>query len=252
MANLHIFYRLSDDGRTKQRLDYIGNRLCLENFLREFPVEQTTLIADNVSDSTWNWLQAYSFKSLVQTRLGNSGSFWRAFELALKLPPHDEVYFVENDYVHRPGSMIALKEGLRLADYVTLYDHPDKYVEGVNPKVKRGGEVSRVLLSGSTHWKHTNSTTMTFASKVGILRSDRLFFKHYTVGWTTSRKRWLRRFGPKRFPKDYRLFSALSFWKGRRLISPLPGFSTHGEALWLAPLIDWRPHTLGIPTDTSS
>jgi hypothetical protein len=27
--------------------------------------------------------------------------------------------------------------------------------------------------------------------------------------------------------------------KGRSLITPLPGYSTHGETAWLTPLIDW-------------
>jgi hypothetical protein len=28
--------------------------------------------------------------------------------------------------------------------------------------------------------------------------------------------------------------------KGRSLISPLPGYATHGETAWLTPLINWN------------
>ena len=40
------------------------------------------------------------------------------------------------------------------------------------------------------------------------------------------------------YPNDFQLFLSLRE-KGRCLITPLPGYSTHGETQWLTPIIDW-------------
>jgi hypothetical protein len=158
----------------------------------------------------------------------------------MSLSEEDYVYFVENDYIHRPNSMSALMEGLKIADYVTLYDHPDKYVDGINPQIKDGGERSKVFLTKSSHWKITNSTTMTFASKVSTLQRDRFVFKIFSVGIIKTKISLLKKFQRKGTPNDYRIFSILIKLKSRKLISPIPGFSTHGESRYISPLVDWK------------
>ena len=241
MSDLRVFYRLSDKGEKKVKLPQITNRNCLENFLRHFPAGEVTVIADNVGEETFAWLQGYGLRGIIRTSLGNSGSFWRCYEEAMSLEdPATPVYFVENDYIHREGARATLLEGLAIADYVTLYDHPDKYYDGANPEVRGGGEQTVVRLTASCHWKYTNSTTLTFASRVGTLRADRMFFRNYTVGLLPGHTRLLRRFQAKRIPQDYTIFRLLRAWRKRRLASPLPAWSTHGETEFIAPF--FLPH----------
>ena len=238
--SLHIFYRISDKGESKERMNLINNFNCLKNFLIEFPTSRIEIIADNVNDETFNWLNSFKFKNIHRTSLGNSGSFWFAYQLAIKLPDNNYVYFVENDYIHRPNSLKVLLEGLQLADYVSLYDHPDKYMKRVNPRVKDGAEKSKIYLSENSHWKVTNSTTMTFASRIGTLKHDRNIFKLFTIGIIRNGFPILKMLQYRKIPADYRIFSALSTLQSRKVICPIQGYSTHGETRFLSPLIDWQ------------
>jgi hypothetical protein len=224
-----LIYRISDGGRTSNKPDYITKENCLKNAIRHFPAETCDwfVIADNVSEETYNMIQKYvPADAILQTSLGNAGSFQACCKKALEKADDCIVYFLEDDYVHRAHSLKILREGIESgeAEYVTLYDHPDKYSYGIctSPFVI-GGEKTRVFLTESTHWKITNSTTMTFAVRVGTLRADWPVINRWTV------KRAL----------DFYMFTDLRR-KGRRLIVPIPSYSTHGQDPYMAPLFDWE------------
>ena len=121
-----------------------------------------------------------------------------------------------------------LESGFDLAfDYVTLYDHPDKDmnpVEGGNVFCLGRSEESRVFLGEYCHWKLTNSTTMTFSSRVKTLKQD---------------EDVLRKWTNETHPHDFNMFIELK-QRGRRLASSIPGYSTHGETPWLTPLTNWK------------
>lgn len=224
-------YRISDGSNaSKVKLPNATKQHCLENFLKEFPPEIVHLYADSAKwayPETLEWLHSLGCKVFKTNSKGNSLSFLNVVEEALKLPDTETVYFVEDDYLHLPNSFTVLDEGLQMADYVSLYDHPDKYIpatDGGNPFVESdGGEVTKVYLSKTTHWKLTNSTTMTFATRVITLRED------YDV--------W-RKHCQDNIPHDFDAFIELRE-KGRSLITPIPGYSTHCEAKWTSPLTDW-------------
>lgn len=225
---MKIIYRISDVGYNKVKPSYVGNEPCLKNFCSIFKEhkDEITIIADNISKSTHEMILKYVSADQIQNvSVGHgAGTFNLALDLALKFEEKELVYFVENDYLHRTNSSKILLEGFNTgADYVSLYDHPDKYMNGANPFVEDGGEVTRVLLTDSCHWKLTNSTTMTFASRVKTLAEDKEILRSFTSGT---------------YPRDFEMFLALRD-KGRCLVTPIPGYSTHGETAWLSPLTDW-------------
>ena len=41
-------------------------------------------------------------------------------------------------------------------------------------------------------------------------------------------------------PYDFELFTELINKQHRKIVSCIPGVSTHGETQWLSPLIDWE------------
>ena len=188
------------------------------------------MIADNVSQETKDLLHD-NVKTVEHVNVGHgAGTFNLALDMALNLDDEEIVYFVENDYLHKPDAMQVLQSafGMYLGiEYVTLYDHPDKYMEpgvGGNPHCYGKAENTRVFLGQYCHWKITNSTTMTFAAKVRTLKQDEKILRHWTSG---------------SHPNDFQMFSELRS-KGRQLISPIPGYATHGETKWLSPLTNWR------------
>jgi len=227
---MKIIYRISDAGYSKVKPKYITNRNCLWNAINTFQdvdFEDWTIIADNVSEETDVMIQGYIPRERIEyVSVGHgAGTFNLALDKALTFDDNEIVYFIENDYLHLPGSKRIIEEGLDEigADFVSLYDHPDKYIDGANPYVQGGGEMTRVMLSTSTHWKVTNSTTMTFASKVKTLRKTENVLREYTQG---------------SYPRDFDMFVSL-YNSAHYLVTPIPGYSTHGETAWLTPLIDW-------------
>ncbi len=210
-TGIHAIYRICDlrEGRTK--IGQVTKRQCFLNFIEVFGIDGLTVIADNTRSETLAFLRRF-VTDVHPTRLGNSASFCHALDLALRLNDADAVYLVEDDYLHQAGAARFLLEGLARADYVSLYDHPDKYMEpSPNPLVKNGGEPTRVILTASTHWKFTNSTTMTFAARVATLRADAGILREHCR---------------TPVPRDFFMFMEL-MKKGRQLVTPIPGRATH-------------------------
>ena len=226
---MKIIYRISDSGYSKVKPAYINNEACLLNALDTFSTEKHDwlVIADNVSEATKQMLERYVLNIKYVSVGHGAGTFNLALDEALQLADEEVVYFLENDYLHKPNSDKIILEGLELgASFVSLYDHPDKYLpptQGGNPYCEGGAEDTRVYLTESTHWKITNSTTMTFASTVKNLVRTEPTLRKYTQGT---------------YPEDFKMFLDLRE-QGELLISSIPGYSTHGETAWLTPLTDW-------------
>lgn len=228
---MKIIYRISDTGYNKVKPLYINNENCLKNAVKTFGNSEFLIIADNVSDETKKMIELLvPNDNINHVSVGHgAGTFNLALDLALKQSDGDVIYFLENDYLHRKESENILIEGIELgADYISLYDHPDKYIpasRGGNPNIEDdGGEVTKIYLSKSCHWKLTNSTTMTFASKVSKLKEDESILRK----WTNM----------GHYPRDFDMFIELRE-NGKSLMTSIPGYSTHGETAWLSPLTDW-------------
>ncbi len=245
MSRLQVYYRISDTPafRIKQKARGVNNESCLKNFIRNFRPDRMYIVADAVNMDTRAMLSETALRhdfetTFLQNRSG-SLTFGHVLDLALRHEGDDILYFVEDDFLHLPESKGLLLEAFREtdADYVTLYDHPDKYINrkegGPNPFVRHGGEKTRVIVTSSSHWKETNSTVMTFAVRVSTLREDE--------------KQW-RRCIRREVPDDFLVFTRLGkarvyyrpFGRKRTIIHPIPAWATHGEREFLSPFVDWE------------
>ena len=231
---INVVYRISKVGYNKVKASYINNENCYKNAIKCFnpSVNKWRIIADSVDEPIKELLETYVPKECIEyvdIKNGPGYPFMYMLDKVLQeLPDNEIVYFLENDYIHREGSDLAIKEAIELgADYVTLYDHPDKYLnpeEGGNPYIEGRSEVTRVYLTNSCHWKLTNSTTGTFAATIKILKRDYETIKKYA-----NNMHW----------SDFNMFTDL-LSQGASLVSPIPSYSTHGDLPTIAPIINWN------------
>jgi hypothetical protein len=155
---MKIIYRISDSGYNKVKPAYINNEACLKNAIQTFPWfdNDWTILADNISEETNDMIQKHSPRNFIEyISVGHgAGTFNLALDEALQLPDEEVIYFLENDYLHKPNSDKIIQEGLQLgASFISLYDHPDKYLpptQGGNPYCEGGAEDTRVYLTEST------------------------------------------------------------------------------------------------------
>ena len=225
---MKALYRLSDASNPdKIKFSFATKENCLGNFLHHFSKDDTIVFANNIGEHTTKLV-----KNLPNVKYcsasGDASSFRLLLEYALNLPDEEIVYFIEDDYLHRTGAKQALHEGIDIVDYVSLYDHIDKYMApsiGGNPLISQEGfDDTSVFLTPHSHWKLANSTTFCFAAKVKTIKEDADVFYNFTNGQNCE---------------DFPAFREL-IGRGRRIATPIPGFSTHCEIQWASPLIDWE------------
>jgi hypothetical protein len=258
MTNLYVYYRISDKGRPKEKLPNGDRFSCLKNAVKEFDAAHIHVIADNCSAETLEFIRSFTGQGLTfeETALGNSGSFMFILDKIIATRNlEDHVYLLEDDYLHQSGAKKIILEGLEIAEYVTLFDHPDKYKldgYGGNPFNYKRLQKTRVFLTNSSHWRECNSTTMTFSCKVKTLLDDYKIWKKYTktfipldyyAFWKITQNNFSD-LCTAFFRLHRKLFLILLANQFRRkkikkLISALPAKATHTELSTVAPLVDW-------------
>lgn len=135
-----------------------------------------------------------------------------------QIPVGDVVYMLENDYLHHPNwvsKVFELYAANLFFDYVSLYDHGDKYFLPMYDDL-----TSRVFHSDSQHWRTAPSTCGSFISEITQFRQDYDLFQ--------------------RPIPDYLLFQTLVNDRQRILLTPIPGLSTHCMEHVLSPVVDWK------------
>ena len=208
----------------KERPPGFSQEKCFRNLLTTIDRSKANLtcLLDTPPDVP-HFLDACDDPVIRFERGSEAGAFLYLLDTiaALSLHPDTLVYIVEDDYLHRAGWTDVLLEAFTLegGDYATLYDHRDKYFDPMYRKLS-----SKLFSTKSCHWRTTPSTTNTFAVRFQTLLDDLNIQRRYSLNRTIS--------------EDHQKFIALQK-KGRRLISSVPGFSTHAEPKFASPCTDW-------------
>lgn len=206
---MKIYYRISDNSYLKEKIPGTSKELCLINFINHFKSSDITIVADNCCDKTLSMIKSTTSFPVIETKLNNASSFNFCLELALENDLECVNYFVEDDYIHRNNCEKAIEEGLLKSDYVTLFDHPDKYQSEYGY-----GEFCKVFKTDNYTWRTTISTCMTFASKTSTLKKDLCTFRRNLINHS--------------HPNDHLIFTDLKE-KNRVLSLPIPGLAFHTD-----------------------
>lgn len=239
---MKFLYRISNNSYNKSKLKNASKEACFVNFLQNLPLPTDTvyIIADNINTELRQFLKANTPKNghLIEVNTGSNGASFRLqLSLVDQIPDKEIIFFHEDDYLYKSHALdsddfklnnLLIQEGLSRADYVSLYDHPDKYLppkDGGNPLTSTEGvEYTGIFLTKHSHWKYSNSTTLTFAARKETLFKDKpIWLKHCSGS----------------HPNDFQAFLELGKI-GKRLAISIPGNASNTEPPWLSPLYDWE------------
>ncbi len=212
----------------KNRFPNFDKELCLKNLLSTIvghPRINITFFLDNFHPMQGvHFLHNQTIYPIIEFKAGSEAvSFLRMLEYVYeqKFSRGTIIYFLEDDYLHRPDWPVILREGLTIPgiDYVTLFDHRDKYLFSQYIDLK-----SKIFHTQSCHWRTTPSTTNTYAMLFQTLQKHIDLHRCFSLGRTIT--------------SDHEKFCKLAE-EGSVLISSIPGYSTHVEEEYASPCTDW-------------
>lgn len=213
----------SSNSTNKIRPQGFSKELCHENLKRTINPQLANITFLMDGDLSKHFLSKERDYPIIPIQGGSeAASFLAQLNYIESLGLDDEtiVYLLEDDFFHRSNWCELIREVFDSlnADYVTLYDHKDKYFYKMYEKLK-----SQIFHTNTCHWRTVPSTTSTFMCKWKVLK------KHIHI-----HKRFCQRsvYSHEKFIKLGKM--------GATLISPIPGWSTHMETEFLSPTIDWE------------
>lgn len=222
----HCYYSKIQEAPNKDRPDWWDKEKVFQNFKKTLNKKTTDYTV--IYDEHYGKIEDTFLREETNVHIINAGgeakSFLSTLNFVLGKNFDDDtiIYFVEDDYVHRPKWDVILQEGFELpVSYVTLYDHKDKYSSMYNDLM------SKILITQNSHWKPVPSTTNTFATKYKTLKEDERVHIQYSTNTEPS--------------LDHQKFLQLN-QRGKYLVSCLPGYSTHCVKEWVSPCIDWEKY----------
>lgn len=218
---MKVIYRMTDINSTNPSPIYWGdklklNEICLKSFVEAFKEVKpyVYMICDRCPDFYETFV-----KSIVpfpmEIEFTQSGVRENAVHQYDYFNNDGEIYlFQECDYLYLPGAGRKMLYAALEFDFISPYDHPDKYKESMIPL-----DIEYRKVKGQM-WRSTDSTTSTFMVCGDVLVKTIDLFRKW--GWE-DHARWLD-LGKK----------------GYKLWTPLPSLATHMVEEFMAPGIDWK------------
>ncbi len=197
---------------------------CLKSLIKSISgVENLSLTLAFDGNIEKDFIKNYkdNFNHIINTNYRNSlKSFLHLLDYIENqdMAEDEVIYYIENDYLHLeswPEKVRNLFGTFNGIDYVSLYDHADKYYDS-----RYASLVSQVVTTKDSHWRTTPSTCGTYMMQRKTWNKDIDIWKAATG--------------------DHETFIKLNQERQRCVFTPLPGLNTHCMKGLESPIIDWR------------
>lgn len=221
---IHIFYRHYNVQGTdnRNRPSWFDYEKCYDNLVSTLAFNENVKINIVYDGKEDNWIKKKHYHNFIEIEAKEDmKSFWETVKLAHAddlIEDDDLIYFLENDYMHVEGwvsKVFDLFQSYKGLDYVSLYDHNDKYFLPMYE-----GLTSLIFPTKSHHWRTTPSTCGSFIATKQKIKDD--FDILSTMRGDHNKWLWLNE-NRERF-----------------VFTPLPGLSTHCMDGLLSPTINWE------------
>ena len=226
---LDVIYRMCEnetDGKLRDiRPNWYVKTNCLKSFLVALDVAKDKIgriifLHDGSGDILLNMIPNKYEIVKIDTRT-NYDSLVKAYEIADGLT--DDLYFVEDDYLHLPNSISKIATVLPRFNLVSGYDHYSRY-----DPIKHTGENDidyklKIVFDDESnhHWRTIESVCHTFAITRKLYDMAQPIIRH-----------------PECISHDRNLFRAL--WHNNiALWTPIPGITTQVDQ-FMSPGFDWE------------
>ena len=226
---IHVFYcHYNVTGRDNKlfRPQWFDYEKCFVNLLNTIEGKNVVLhlVMDGIIED--NWIKKYKDKyiphEIVTTH--DIDSVTKGVYSVIKqtqIDDKDLIYILENDYLHVDGwvdKITGLFSFYNNLNYVSLYDHGDKYFHPNYDNL-----VSKLFVSNTHHWRTMISTCGSYVTTKKIFLED--YNDHIGITLPVG---------------DHHKWIFLNETKDRFLLTAVPGLSTHCMETLLSPTIDWQ------------
>ena len=242
---LHIFYKHIHSVIGKNRPNWFTHEACFLNlvrsiaYLKQMPLDiELNVLFDGTKESyDSDFIKKYYEKKSGETELNGVDFNLEIFEggsqrlagihlleeaFKRKYGKEDYIYILENDYLH-DYSWIYFLNQLIISDvpfdYISLYDHSDKYPFRKGFHEMHQNLSSKIYVAGDRHWRTVPSTCYSFIVSAKKFKEDIEILKSDLM--------------------DHQMFAELEK-KGRLVLSPIPGLATHCMDNLLSPGVEWE------------
>lgn len=177
--------------------------------------EQIKLIAlmDGNSSKLSDLIYSLGYEVIFIKTGSNEESLRYQYNYAKNL--QTDIYFLEDDYIHKQNAMDHIVNGVQKFNLVTGYDHIDRYTR--NDDICRNNE--SIFFHEGIHWRTCESTTCTWAVKKELFKLISSVAEQYLLN-------------------DREFFRHL-YKNGIKLYSPIPGITTHVHEPYMSPGTNW-------------
>jgi len=249
---LHIFYKHVHSAIGKNRPNWFTHEACFLNLLRsiayskKIPLNIELLV---LFDGTRESYDSDFIKKYYEKRSGDLSINGVDFNLEIfkggsqrlagihlleeafrrEYGKEDYIYILENDYLHDYSWMHFINQLITSDvqfDYISLYDHSDKYPFTKGFHEMHQNLTSKIYVAGDRHWRTVPSTCYSFVVSAKKLKEDIEILKSDLM--------------------DHQMFAELEK-KRRVVLSPIPGLATHCMVNLLSPGVEWERFLLPPP-----